>query len=258
MKYKRFVDVAGGWDVLQMILRALDAVSKKHGVSIANVATRWTLDHPGIAATIVGARLGERNHANDHLAIFSFALDADDRARIDAALKSTIPIAGDCGDEYRRAPLLTASGDLSHHLESAPKAYIATPVEGRPGRLRVSSGSGFEPIAGYSRAVRVGGWVLVSGTTATNGADEVVCRGDPAGQTTFILDKIAASLVALGASLDDVIRTRVYLANADDWEPVSRAHGRLFGSIRPANTMVEIGRLIGDYLVEIEVEALVE
>jgi aryl-alcohol dehydrogenase-like predicted oxidoreductase/enamine deaminase RidA (YjgF/YER057c/UK114 family) len=257
MKYKRFVDAAGGWSALQTILQALDVVAKKHGVSIANVATRWTLDHPAIAAAIVGARLGERNHANNNLATFSFALDADDRARIDAALKSTTPIAGDCGDEYRRAPFLTASGDLSHHLESTPKAYVATPVEGRPGRLRVSSGSAFEPIAGYSRAIRIGNRVLVSGTTATNGADEVVCRGDPAGQTTFILDKIAASLAALGASLDDVIRTRVYLANADHWEPVSRAHGRRFGSIRPANAMFEIGRLIGDYLVEIEAEAVV-
>jgi aryl-alcohol dehydrogenase-like predicted oxidoreductase/enamine deaminase RidA (YjgF/YER057c/UK114 family) len=258
MKYKRFVDAAGGWGALQTILRALDAVAKKHGVSIANVAMRWTLDHPAIAAAIVGARLGERNHAQDNLAIFSFGLDADDHARIDAALKSTTPIAGDCGDEYRRPPFLTASGDLSHHLESMPKAYVAAPVEGRPSRLRVSSGSAFEPIAGYSRAVRIGDRVLVSGTTATNGADEVVCRGDPAGQTTFILDKIAASLAALGASLDDVIRTRVYLANADHWEPVARTHGRRFGSIRPANTMFEIGRLIGDYLVEIEVEAVVE
>ena len=115
-----------------------------------------------------------------------------------------------------------------------PKAYVATPVEGRPGRLRVSSGSVWEPIAGYSRAVRVGDRILVSGTTATNGADEVVCPGDPAGQTTFILDKIAASLAALGAGLDDVVRTRVYLADANHWEPVSRAHGRaLARSARP-------------------------
>jgi enamine deaminase RidA (YjgF/YER057c/UK114 family) len=206
---------------------------------------------------IVGARLGERDHANDNLAIFSFALDDDDRARIDAALASTIPIAGDCGDEYRRPPYLTASGDLSDHLDSMPRAYVATPVEGRPGRLRVSSSSAFEPIAGYSRAVRIGDRVLVSGTTATNGADEVVCPGDPAGQTTFILDKIAAGLAALGASLDDVVRTRVYLADANHWESVSRAHGRRFGSVCPANTMLEIRGLIGDYLVEIEAEAVV-
>jgi aryl-alcohol dehydrogenase-like predicted oxidoreductase/enamine deaminase RidA (YjgF/YER057c/UK114 family) len=257
MKYKRFVEAAGGWGAFQTILRALDAIAKKHDVSIANVATRWTLDHPAVAAVIVGARLGEREHANDNLAIFSFALDDDDRARIDAALASTTPIDGDCGDEYRQPPFLTASGDLSHHLGSMPKAYVASPVEGRPGRLRVSSGSAFEPIAGYSRAVRVGDRVLVSGTTATNGADEVVCPGDPAGQTTFILDKIAASLAALGAGLDDVVRTRVYLSDASHWEPVSRAHGRRFGSIRPTNTMVEVGRLIGDYLVEIEAEAVV-
>jgi aryl-alcohol dehydrogenase-like predicted oxidoreductase/enamine deaminase RidA (YjgF/YER057c/UK114 family) len=257
MKYKRFVDAAGGWGAFQTVLRALDTIAKKHDVSIANVATRWTLDHPAVAAVIVGARLGEREHANENLAIFSFALDDHDRARIDAAFASTIPIAGDCGDEYRRPPFLTASGDLSDHLGSLPRAYAAAPVKGRPGRLRVSSGSAFEPIAGYSRAVRVGDRVLVSGTTATNGADEIVCPGDPAGQTTFILDKIAASLAALGAGLDDVVRTRVYLSDASHWEPVSRAHGRRFGSIRPANTMVEIGRLIGDYLVEIEAEAVV-
>ena len=139
-----------------------------------------------------------------------------------------------------------------------PRAFVATAFEARPGRFRVSSGSAFEPIAGYSRAFRVGDRILVSGTTATNGADEVVCPGDPAGQTTFILDKIAASLAAFGASLDDVVRTRVYLVNADDWEPVSRAHGRRFGDVRPANTLLQVGRLIGDYLVEIEAEAVVE
>ena len=105
--------------------------------------------------------------------------------------------------------------------------------------------------------MRVGDRVLVSGTTATNGPDEIVCRGDPAAQTTFILDKIAASLAALGASLEDVVRTRVYLRDAGQWEAVARAHGRYFGSTRPANTMLEIARLIGDYEVEIEAEAIV-
>ena len=121
-----------------------------------------------------------------------------------------------------------------------------------------ASGAAFEPIAGYSRAVRVGNRVLVSGATATNGPDEIVCRGDAAAQTTFILDKIAASLAALGASLEDVVRTRVYLKDAGQWEAVARAHGRYFGSMRPANTMLEIARLIGDYEVEIEAEAVVD
>ena len=75
------------------------------------------LEHPAVAAAIVGARLGERRHTDDNLAVFSFALDEDDRARIDEALASTTPLTGDCGDEYRKAPFLTASGDLSHHLE---------------------------------------------------------------------------------------------------------------------------------------------
>jgi diketogulonate reductase-like aldo/keto reductase/enamine deaminase RidA (YjgF/YER057c/UK114 family) len=258
MKYKRFVDAAGGWPALQAILTALDRVARRKSVSIANVATRWALEQPAVAAVIVGARLGERRHTVDNLKVFSFALDAEDRALIDEALAKTTPLPGDSGDEYRKAPFLTASGDLSHHLQSTHRVYQPTPVEGRPGRLRVSSGSAFEPIAGYSRAVRVGNRVLVSGTTATNGPDEIVCRGDPAAQTTFILDKIAASLAALGASLEDVVRTRVYLRDAGQWEAVARAHGRYFGATRPANTMLQIARLIGDYEVEIEAEAVVD
>ena len=180
------------------------------------------------------------------------------RQLIDKALLELSPLPGDCGDEYRKPPFLTAIGDLSHHLTSMPKAFEATRVDGRPGRLRVSSGSYFEPIGGYSRAVRVDNRVLVSGTTATNGANEIVCPGDPAAQTTFILDKIAASLAPLGATLEDVVRTRVYLRDASKWEPVARAHGRYFGATRPANTMLEIARLIGDYEVEIEAEAIVD
>jgi enamine deaminase RidA (YjgF/YER057c/UK114 family) len=178
-------------------------------------------------------------------------------AALAAALQRTKPIPGDCGDEYRKPPFLTASGDLSHHLSAMPRAYVASGFEGRPKQSRISSGSAFEPIAGYSRAFRIGDRILVSGATATNGADEVVCPGDPAGQTTFILDKIAASLAAFGANLDDVVRTRVYLVNADDWEPVSRVHGRRFGDVRPANTLLQVARLIGDYRVAIEAEAVV-
>ena len=257
-KYKRFVDAIGGWTALQAILAALAAIAAKHGVSIANVATRWTLDHRAVAAVIVGARLGENNHCADNERAFAFTLDAEDKALIEAAIGQTREIPGDCGDEYRRPPYLTASGDLSHHLDSLPRIYKAQPVEGRAGRWRVDSGSVWEPIAGYSRAVRIGERILVSGTTATHGGGEVVCPGDPAGQTVFSLDKIAASLAALGGSLEDVVRTRVYLRDADQWEPVSRAHGRYFGEIRPANTLLEISRLVGDYEVEIEVEAIVE
>ena len=256
-KYKRFVDAAGGWDVFQTILATVAGIAKRHGVSVANVATRWVLDHPAVAAVIVGARLGEREHRDDNRRAFAFAFDDRDRAELDAALAAARPIPGDCGDEYRRPPFLTASGDLSHHLAAVPTYFTARPVPGRPGRMRVDSGSVWEPIAGYSRAMRVGDRILVSGTTATHGSGEVVCPGDPAGQATFILDKIAASLSALGGSMADVVRTRVYLADAEDWEAVSRAHGRAFGDIRPANTLLEVSRLVGDYRVEIEAEAVV-
>jgi aryl-alcohol dehydrogenase-like predicted oxidoreductase/enamine deaminase RidA (YjgF/YER057c/UK114 family) len=257
-KYKRFIDVAGGWAAFQNVLSAAQKIAVKHGVSISNVATRWVLDHPAVAAAIIGARIGESEHREDNLKIFTFSLDADDRALLQDAFGATRPIPGDCGDEYRRPPYLTASGDLSHHLDSIPSIYTAEPVSGRPGRLRVSSGSVWEPIAGYSRAVRVKDTIRVSGTTATHASDRCVAPGDPGAQTTYILDKIAASISALGGTMDDVVRTRIYLKDAAQWEPVSRAHGRVFGGVLPANTLVEAGALIGDYEVEIEAEAVVE
>jgi aryl-alcohol dehydrogenase-like predicted oxidoreductase/enamine deaminase RidA (YjgF/YER057c/UK114 family) len=257
-KYKRFIDEIGGWPVLQSILSAAARVGRRHGVSVANVATRWVLEQPAVAAAIVGARLGESEHRKDNLRVFAFALDEEDHEYLNLALAKAKPVPGDCGDEYRKPPFLTASGDLSHHLKDLPKIYEAKPVPGRPGRMMVDSGSVWEGIAGYSRSVRVGNRILVSGTTATHGSGQVVCPRDPQGQTTYILDKISASLAALGGSMEDVVRTRIYLQNADHWEAASLVHGRVFGTIRPANTLVEVGRLIGDYLVEIEAEAIVD
>ena len=255
MKYRRFIAAIGGWEALQAILAAADRIARKHGVSIANVATRWVLEQPAVAAIIVGARLGEREHRADNLRLFSFALDEEDKAILNRAFARSERVPGDCGDEYRKPPYLTASGDLSHHLARFPSIYTATPMPGRPGRQRIDSGSVWEPIAGYSRAVRVGNRILVSGTTATHGSGEIVCESDPAGQAVYIMDKIAASLSAFGASLDDVVRTRVYLADAGQWEPVSRVHGRYLGHVRPANTLIEAARLVGGYAVEIEAEA---
>jgi aryl-alcohol dehydrogenase-like predicted oxidoreductase/enamine deaminase RidA (YjgF/YER057c/UK114 family) len=253
MKYRRFIGAMGGWAPFQGLLREVAAIARRHGVSVSNVATRWVLDHPAVAAVIVGARLTEAEHRADNLRIFSFALDAEDRDRLDHAFAATRPIPGDCGDEYRRPPYLTASGDLSHHLASLPRAYTARQIA--PGRLAVDSGSVWEGLAGYSRAVRVGNRILVSGTTATHSDGSVVAPGDPAAQATYILDKIAAAIEALGGSLADVVQTRVWLADADEWEGVSRVHGAVFGAIRPANTLLGIGRLVGPYRVEIEAEA---
>lgn len=256
MKYKRFIDAAGGWPALQRILKAADSVARRHGVSIANVATRWVLDQPAVAAVIVGARLTEAEHRDDNARVFSLALDARDRALLDEAVAGARAIPGDCGDEYRKPPFLTASGDLSHHLSAIAPFYAATPVEGHADRRRVSTGSIWEEVCGFSRAIRAGDRILVSGTTATHHDGRAVAPGDAAAQTTYALDKIAAALKALGGDIDDVVRTRIYVRDAAIWEPVSRVHGRYFASVRPANTLVE-AKLVGDYLVEIEAEAIV-
>jgi len=256
-KYKRFIAAAGGWDAFQAVLSAAAGVAHRHGVSIANVATRWVLDHDAVAAVIIGARITEREHRGDNMKIFDFALDAEDSARLEEAFRQTTPIPGDCGDEYRRPPYLTASGDLSRHLAAIPPVFRAEPLPGRPDRLRALSGSVWEDIAGYSRAVRVKDRILVSGTTATHGADRCVAPGDPGAQATYILDKIAASIASLGGSMADVVRTRIYLRDAAQWDPVSRAHGTVFGEVLPANTLVQVGDLVGGYEVEIEAEAIV-
>ena len=256
-KYKRFVDSIGGWAVLQLILKAARQVADKHQVSIANVAVRWVLEQPAVGAVIVGARPGERAHHADNLAVFSFKLDAADHARIDDALAGASMLPGDCGDEYRKPPFLTASGDLSHHLDSFDPVFPAQSSRLRPDRRWVDSGSVWEPLAGYARALRDGQRILVSGTTATHGDGTVVCPGDAEGQMVYVLDKIRASIESLGGRMEDVIRTRVYLRDASAWEGVARVHGRYFGEIRPVNTLLGGASLIGGYEVEVEAEASV-
>ncbi len=125
-------------------------------------------------------------------------------------------------------------------------------------RQNISSGTNWETIAGYSRAVRIGNVVHVSGTTATDENGNVVGLDDPYVQTSYIIRKIERALSQAGASLSDVIRTRIYVTDADQWAAVARAHGEFFSQIRPANTLVEVSGLIGDgYLVEMEAEAVI-
>lgn len=252
-KYLRFIAAIGGWDALQAILGAAAAIASKHGVSIANVATRWVLEHEAVGAIIIGVRPGKSEHRADNLRVFGFSLDAEDRNLLEKAFASTKAIPGDCGDEYRRPPFLTASGNLSHHLETLPRVWH--PVHTGPGRQRVDSGSKWESYAGYCRAVRAGNRILVSGTTATHGAGTTVCPGDAEGQAVYVLDKIAAGIEALGGRLEDVVRTRVFLRDITKWQPVARVHARYFGDIRPANSLIGISAMVGDYEVEIEAEA---
>jgi len=125
-------------------------------------------------------------------------------------------------------------------------------------RQNISSGAKWEPIVGYSRAVRVGPWVMVSGTTSVDEGGGVVSSGNAYGQAVFALRKIEAALEKAGARLEDVIRTRIFLTHINDWQAVGRAHAEFFGDIRPASTLVQVAGLVDpQLLVEIEADAIV-
>ena len=254
MKYKRFIDAGGGWAAYQSLLEVLGEVAGRLGASAAQVATRYILDQRAVGCIVIGARLGRSEHIAETLELFDLAIDDESRGEIERALSAMEPVPGDCGDEYRRPPFLTASGDLSHHIDELPAPY---PVEeDASGRRRAVSGTVWEDLAGYCRALRVGRRISVSGTTATHG-DRLIGGSSAELQAHFVIDKIEGAVQSLGGRLEDVTRTRLFVADAVAWEGVARAHGERFGHVRPVNTLVE-ARLVGEeYLVEMEAEAIV-
>lgn len=255
MKYKRFIDAAGGWAPYQELLQKVKEIAVKHKASIANISSRFILENPAVAAVIVGARLGESEHIQDNRNMLAITLDAEDIDTIKNTQSNLKAIPGDCGDEYRKPPFLTASGDLSDHLETIPKAF--TPIRTGKNKEQVFSGTEWEAYAGYCRAVKIGDRIHVSGTTATHGS-RMIGGNDPAAQTHFIIDKIEGAITSFGGTLADVVRTRIFVNQLEDWEPVARAHGERFKDINPANTLVE-ARLVGKgYKVEIEAEAILQ
>lgn len=255
MKYKRFIDQAGGWAEFQGLLQTLDVLAKDKDVSIANLACRYMLEQEAVGGIIIGARLGQSNRIADNQRLFSFELTAADQQIIHTALQHLTSIPGNCGDEYRQPPFLTASGDLSHHLEEFPSPFPVTQTG--ENRSKALSGTIWEDLAGFSRAVRVGDRILVSGTTATHG-NRCIGGKDPAAQAEFVIDKIAGAIQSLGGSLADVVRTRVYVQRMEDWEAISRVHGARFGAIQPANTLIRADLIGEEYLVEMEAEAVVQ
>lgn len=265
MKYYRFLKLQGPdhWNKLQKLLHVLHNISEKYIqktgriITIANIASRFILQQQAVGGIIIGARLGLSQHIGVNKQLFSFSISLDDSNAIMQVLEKNflIKAPGDCGDEYRRPPFLTASGDLSHHLTPQEEPFQ---LQVGKRRYHYDSGTVWEKLAGFSRAIRLDNWICVSGTTSTHGLDHVGGR-DVAAQTHFIFDKIELALWHLGADLSDVIRTRIFVKDKTQWEAVCRVHASRFSiyNVKPANTLIQVDLVGNDELVEIEADAIV-
>ena len=253
MKYKRFIDQAGGWVKFQALLSTLEEISSRTGWSVSQIAMSYILDQPAVAGIIIGARLGESEHVSDNLKTLEMNLSIADKLLIKDTLQNFSKIPGDCGDEYRVPPFLTASGDLSHHIDEMPTPFE---VEKKGNVMKAFSRTTWETEFGYCRATRVGDRILVSGTTASHG-DILIGKNDPSVQAHFVVDKIEGAILSLGGKLENVVRTRIYTSKVENWEVIAQVLGQRFRHIRPTNTLIQ-ANLIGDeFLVEMEAEAII-
>ena len=254
MKYKRFQEEVCDWPTFQILLGKLKELSKNLNVSVAQLASLFIKEESNCNSVIIGARLGEKEHIEENKQLGFMGLDDKTKNEISSIIQKFNPLKGDCGDEYRYPPFLTASGDLSHHIATFPPAFEVK-NEGN-GRFSASSGTLWESFAGYSRAVKNGNHVFVSGTTATQGQFPIGGTS-PESQMNFVLDKIEGALKSMNASLKNVVRTRIFVSDIRHWEAIARVHGKRFDGINPANTLV-IAKLIGEeYLVEVEADAII-
>jgi len=247
MKYKRFIDAAGGWQGFQDLLYRLDHIAQRLGVSMANVACRFILEEPAVGGIIIGARLGQAEHIQNNLRIFQFSLDESSRSKIRDVLARLKPIPGDCGDEYRKPPFLTASGDLSHHVESFPLPYKSQDTE--DGRTVVLSGKG--------RAVRRDSHIAVSSTDSVHG-NRIIGGKDVAAQFHYVVDKIEGALNSLGGELNDIVCTDVHIRDAGDAAAVTHVHRERFHGIQMTNTLTQAELDRQGCLVEIQADAIIK
>lgn len=242
MKYRRFIDRAGGWGRFQAVLRAARRVADRYGVSIANIAGRYILEQPAVAGVIVGARPGVRSHREDNLRLFDFSLDERSRAELAEAQAALDPIPGDCGDEYRRPPYLTASGDLHHHVTHFPAPYA---------RRDAARGVELDPEAGFREAVRSGDHIRIAGVTPTH-RGRLIGGDDVRAQTHFALDRAEGALQSLDAEMAHTVRVEARTDEKDWPDALAVLRERLPSGVDVGQAA---GRRPSAHRIEMDVEA---
>ncbi len=216
MKYRRFIRAAGGWDRFQQLLRAARRVAEREGVPLAAAAARFVLDQAETFAVIVGVRPGGRLYLEENRRLMDFALASESRADLEAAAAKLEPIPGDCGDEYRRPPFLTAAGNLDHHVSAMPDPYPVRRVGAWAREVRLGDD------AGGMRAIRSGGRIGITNATAIRRGRPMAPDG-AAAQTHAILDRIEGALESLGADVEKLVEVRIAVRESSDARVVATA-----------------------------------